>query len=264
MSSTPSLAKRRRKTLAPAPVAADLPDPTGQVGKPERIAPRSLAEDVYDTLKNDIAAFRLIPGDRFTENEICERLELSRTPVRQALFRLQQEGYVEVLFRSGWRVLPFDFDLFDQLYGLRRVLETDAVRRLSRNPSEAGKHAIAQLCELWIREPEQRVYDSPVIALQDEQFHCILVASAGNPEIARVHKEVTDRIRIVRQLDFTQHERIDATYDEHTKILQAIRNHRADAAADLIDAHIELSQIEVRKITLHQIYEARHRTQNGN
>ena len=52
--------------------------------------------------------------DRFTENELCERLGVSRTPVRQALFRLQQEGHVEVLFRSGWRVLPFDqFDQFD-------------------------------------------------------------------------------------------------------------------------------------------------------
>ena len=46
---------------------------------------------------------------------------MSRTPVRQALFKLQQEGYVEVLFRSGWRVLPFDFDQFEQLCDLHQV-----------------------------------------------------------------------------------------------------------------------------------------------
>ena len=65
---------------------------------------RSRADDVYTQLKRDIAEFRLVPGDRFTETEISVRLGVSRTPVRQALFRLQQEGFVEVLFRSGWRV----------------------------------------------------------------------------------------------------------------------------------------------------------------
>ena len=91
---------------------------------------RSRADEVHAQLKRDIAEFTLVPGDRFTENEISERLGVSRTPVRQALFRLQQEGFVEVLFRSGWRVLPFDFDQFEQLYDLRMVLETTAVHRL--------------------------------------------------------------------------------------------------------------------------------------
>ena len=52
---------------------------------------------MYEPLKRDVAEFNLVPGDRFTENEISERLGVSRTPVRQALFRLQQEGYVEGL-----------------------------------------------------------------------------------------------------------------------------------------------------------------------
>ncbi|MBT9467085.1 GntR family transcriptional regulator, partial [Hydrogenophaga sp.] len=85
---------------------------------------QSRAEAVYRQVKQDIADFRLVPGDRFTEHELCARLAVSRTPVRQALFRLQQDGLVEVMFRSGWRVLPFDFDKFDQLYDLRMVLET--------------------------------------------------------------------------------------------------------------------------------------------
>ena len=69
----------------------------------------SRADEVYAQLKHDIGEFSLVPGDRFTETEVSERLGVSRTPVRQALFKLQQEGFVEVLFRSGWRVLPFDF-----------------------------------------------------------------------------------------------------------------------------------------------------------
>ena len=76
-------------------------------------------------------------------------------------------------------------------------------------------------------------------------------------EIARVHKEVTDRIRIIRRLDFTKQARIDATYDEHAKILKAIQKKRADQAILLLRAHIATSQAEVRKITLHQVFMAR-------
>ena len=105
------------------------PRPASPPSKPKPVR-SSRADDVYAQLKRDVGEFKLVPGDRFTENEICERLGVSRTPVRQALVRLQQEGYVEVLFRSGWRVLPFDFDQFEQLYDLRMVLETTAVHRL--------------------------------------------------------------------------------------------------------------------------------------
>ena len=69
--------------------------------------------------------------------------------------------------------------------------------------------------------------------------------------------DVTDRIRIIRRLDFTKQARIDATYDEHAKILKAIQRKRGDQAAMLLRAHIETSQAEARKITLHQVHMAR-------
>ena len=94
------------------------------------------------------------------------------------------------------------------------------------------------------------------VAQWDEAFHCALVAAAGNQEMARVHRDLTDRIRIIRRLDFTKQARIDATYDEHAKILKAIRAKRGDQAAMLLRAHIETSQAEVRKITLHQVHMA--------
>ena len=97
---------------------------------PRRVAPPSLADAIYRQLKEDIFEFRLLPGDRFSEGDVAERMAASRTPVRQALFRLQQEGYVEVLFRSGWRVLPFDFKRLENLYDVRTVLEMAAVRLL--------------------------------------------------------------------------------------------------------------------------------------
>ncbi|MCZ2497793.1 FCD domain-containing protein [Xylophilus sp. Kf1] len=238
----------RPVSLVPAPPLAPKAGPA---------AFRSRAEDVYGRLKADIAGFRLLPGDRFTEGEISERLGVSRTPVRQALFRLQQEGFVEVLFRSGWRVLPFDFDEFEQLYDLRMVLETAAVHRLCENGPRVDPALVGQLAAVWLVPPEQRSADTAEVAQWDEAFHCDLVAAAGNEPMARVHRDITDRIRMIRRLDFTQPSRIAATYEEHAKILQAVRAGRADQAALLLRSHIATSQAEVRKITLHQVYLAR-------
>lgn len=219
------------------------------------------ADDVYDQLKKDVGDFKLVPGDRFSENEIGERLGVSRTPVRQALVRLQQEGYVEVLFRSGWRVLPFDFEQFEQLYDLRMILETTAVHRLCDGGPRSGVNVnralLDELVAIWLVPPAERSTDSAQVSQWDEAFHCSLVAAAGNTEMVRVHRDVTDRIRIIRRLDFTKQARIDATYEEHSKILKAIQRKRGDQAAMLLRAHIETSQAEVRKITLHQVHMAR-------
>jgi DNA-binding GntR family transcriptional regulator len=221
----------------------------------------SRADLVYEQLKRDVAEFKLVPGDRFSENEISARMGVSRTPVRQALVRLQQEEVVEVLFRSGWRVLPFDFAKFEQLYDLRMVLETAAAHRLcdtALTKSTPTNSALLDALEaIWLVPHDKRSTSTVQVSQWDEDFHCQLVAAAGNAEMARVHREVTERIRIIRRLDFTQQARIATTYEEHAKILKAIRAKRGDQAALLLRAHIETSQSEVRKITLHQVHLAR-------
>ncbi|WP_156333202.1 FCD domain-containing protein, partial [Achromobacter sp. 2789STDY5608621] len=100
-------------------------------------------------------------------------------------------------------------------------------------------------------------HDGEWLAGLDERFHTDLVAAAGNPEIARVHRAATERIRIVRRLDFTQAERITRTYAEHGAILQAILRRDAEQATALLRAHIGDSQAAVRKITLHRLYASR-------
>ena len=173
---------------------------------------------------------------------------MSRTPVRDALFRLRAKatsGRAEV----GWSVRPFDFDQLEKLYDLRLILELATVTRLcARRRRARARGAQGDLARPAGRAA--RATPSEVGAL-DEAFHTTLVAAAGNPEMARVHWEVTERIRIVRRLDFTQADRIDTTYDEHAKILRAVIHRRADQALRLLRTHIEPSKAEVRKITLH-------------
>ncbi|MEO1901124.1 MAG: GntR family transcriptional regulator [Alcanivorax sp.] len=215
----------------------------------------NLAERIYRQLKQDIFDFRLLPGDRFSENEIAERMGASRTPVREALFRLEREDYVEVLARSGWQVKPFDFKYFEELYDVRIVLECAAVRRLCEQNGPTPQ--LEALTALWSTPKEDRPRQVGPVSALDERFHEILVEAAGNQEMARIHHDLTERLRIIRRLDFTKPPRIDATYQEHSAILDAIAHRRVDQAQMLLRAHIEASRNEVRKITLHMLHEAR-------
>ena len=79
--------------------------------------------------------------------------------------------------------------------------------------------------------------------------------------MARVHREVSEKIRILRRLDFTQARRIELTYAEHGQILEAILTHRSEEAQQLLKSHIEVSQAEVHSITLHKLYAARQRVE---
>ena len=185
----------------------------------------SLAETVYAALKAELHDFHWVAGDRLSETEIAERLGVSRTPVREALFRLRNEGFLEVESKTGWFVRPIDFARLDQLYDLRIVLEGASVARLVARRDDPPE--LEQLKGEWLVPAAERLADGRAVGELDEAFHAALVRATGNEEMARVHAEVTDRIRIVRRLDFTRADRIEATYAEHAKILRAILQRRA-------------------------------------
>jgi DNA-binding GntR family transcriptional regulator len=220
--------------------------------KPPRIGER--AGHAYDRIKADILEFRLLPGDRFSEAEIALRLAMSRTPVREALLRLAGEGYVTVAPRSGWQVRLLDFKVFDDLYDVRVILETAAIGKLCEMTPQP---ALDALRSTWLIPRAQWLTDSIAVANLDEMFHTTLVLATGNAELAQLHGEVSERIRVVRRLDFLHLERIHATYQEHAQILRSVLRGRPDSAALLLRAHITASKLEVRKITLHMLYEAR-------
>lgn len=210
-----------------------------------------LSRKVYQQVRSDIFEFRLSPGARFSENEIAARARVSRTPVREALFRLEREGYLDVHPKSGWSVRPLDFDALDELYDVRVVLECEAVRKLCANEPPAP---LATLSAVWLVAPRKRLADGARVAALDEEFHGTLVAAAGNRELARMHQGITERIRIVRRLDFTHPERIIYTYLEHGQILRAILARKPARAIALLRAHIGASKAEVRKITLNRLH----------
>ena len=229
-------------------------------GAAERAKPHgNLAQTVYERIKADIFEFRLAPGTRFSENEIAQRIGVSRTPVREALYRLAQESFLEVHAKSGWSVGALDFDRFDQLYDVRLILELAALRKLCEGvPGEA----LSALRREWLVSARARLSDAKAVAALDERFHATLVAATGNSELTRIYADIAQRIRIVRRLDFTQPERIERTYEEHGEILRAVLTRKPEQASMLLRAHIEASKLEVRKISLHRLHMAQRENAN--
>ena len=224
---------------------------------PSTLAPTTLAERAYALIKQRIFDFELMPGDRFSELELAQQVRVSRTPLRQALQRLQRlqrEGFMQVFPKSGWLVTPLDFDQFDELYDFRVLIECFAVRHLCEAEERPSLKALAAV---WLVPASEREPDGRRVGQLDERFHSELVHATGNREMFKAHRELTERIRIIRRLDFTKPRRVDLTYQEHAKILRAITQRRGDEAQRLLRAHIEQSKLEVRQITLDMLYRAR-------
>jgi len=214
----------------------------------------TLSELVYQRIKTDIFDFKLMPGERFTESEIAQSYGVSRTPTRQALYRLQQEDYVEVSFRSGWMVRPLNLKYYDELYEMRIMIEQFAIQKLctqrSTELNATELDEIQNLIKIWMVEPQSYVQELKAVAQIDEDFHCALVRACGNTELAKTHQEISEKIRIIRRLDFSKTNRIQATYIEHQQILNSILQQNTEQALQQMDAHIQQSRDEVKKITL--------------
>lgn len=216
--------------------------------------PKSLSDQAYQQIKQMIFDFALMPGDRCSESDLAQRLAVSRTPLRQALQRLEREGFLQVLPKTGWQVAPLDFDTFDELYDLRVLIECHAAQQLVDAEVRTGLRTLA---DVWMVPAAMRLADGAEVGRLDEQFHADLVQASGNREMSRVHREITERIRIIRRLDFSKPARVEATYDEHARILRAITRRRGEEAQRLLRAHIEQSKLEVRRITLDMLQRAR-------
>ena len=220
----------------------------------------SLAESVHQRIRADIYDFRMMPGERYAESELATRYGVSRTPLRLALHILAREGYLNKGDgHAAWQVRPLDLDYFQDLYDLRVNLELIAIRRIC----EADPFPdFSEQRDFWLVPEDRRKLDGEAVARADEALHTALVANAGNAEMARVHRDITERIRIIRRLDFIEPARIATAFDEHAKLLRALFARKQERAEMLLKAHIDASRAEIRHLTLHRLAEAaRQRTQ---
>ncbi|WP_454915605.1 GntR family transcriptional regulator [Xanthobacter sediminis] len=240
-----------------------LSDPPSALAVPAlREGERStLSRDVHARLKQAIFDFRMPPGQRYCEQELAAALDVSRTPLRLALHVLAHEGYlINVGGHSAWMVRPLDLPYYEDLYDFRVEIEVLAWRRACASGSAP---ALRDLRRFWTVPRRQRSGDARHVGERDEAFHRALVELFGNRAMLRSFEELTDRIRIIRRLDFTSPERIATTYGEHAALLGAVEAADADRAERLIRAHIEASRVEIRRITFHHMSVAASAVQPG-
>lgn len=219
-----------------------------------------LSNGIYQKIKDDIFDFRMAPGQRFSENDIAREMDVSRTPVREALMALRREGYLEVVARSGWRVSPLDFERLEEFYELRILLEVNAIARLCSKPDN---HHIDNMKQTWCVPPDRRETNWRKAAELDKQFHHALMVGGGNREMTRTHDYVMEHINIIRRIDFTQDERINVAYGEHERIITAVALGDKDRAQLMLRQHIESSKTQAQAITIKMLETAKRRFQEA-
>jgi len=178
----------------------------------------------YDRLKT-----ALLVGDhplnrRLAEERLAAQLGVSRTPVREALLRLDAEGLVERSPEGGWYPTAPDVSVVHDLYEVRLVLELQGLRR----PLQGGRSTahdpglLEPLRDEWRRLAEDVPAPDPGFVTMDEDFHVRLAASSGNPSLADLLRMVNERIRMVRMHDFLTEERVRRTISQHLEIIEAV------------------------------------------
>lgn len=202
--------------------------------------PEPLAAQAYRTLKHRLLVgdFRL--GVRLAEAALGEQLDMSRTPVREALSRLHAEGLVVRHDEGGFAPAAPDLHSIAELYEVRRSLEFTALAR--------GGHDVGPLTTLrddWLAlQATARIEltEGPEFVLHDEDFHVRLAAAAGNHTLVDYLVTVNERIRIVRMHDFLTADRIGATIAEHLSIVSHLLDQGPDTTRPLLDHHLAVSE----------------------
>ena len=166
-------------------------------------------------------------------------LDVSRTPVREALSRLHVEGLVERHPDGGYAPSVPDLDEIVELYEVRGHLEEATVVKDHHDRAQ-----VLTLRDEWsaMGSDPQAVTADPEFVLLDEDFHLRLAASAGNRSLVSVLAGVNERIRIVRVHDFLARERVVATIEQHLGIVEAVLAGRPDAAVRALRGHLQESR----------------------
>ncbi|MFG2681515.1 GntR family transcriptional regulator [Streptomyces sp. NPDC048392] len=207
--------------------------PQGAVPRLERPGP--LRDRVYEALLELITTRALRPGQHLVESELAGHLGVSRQPVREALQRLNTEGWVDLRPAQGAFVHEPTEEEADQLLTVRTLLEAEAARLAAANASSAGVAALEELCEEGERAVAAEDVDATVAF--NARFHGKVMELAGNAVLAELAAQVDRRVRwyytpVARQ-------RGRQSWIEHRKLIAAITDRDEQSATRLMREHTE-------------------------
>ena len=217
---------------------------------PKRAATTSLVDEAYEQIHRRILDNAWPPGHRALEQEVALALGMSRTPVREALLRLQNEGLVEVIPRHGMRVLPVSPNDMREIYQILTALECMAAELLAqRQPS--GKELEPLVAATKAMDKALKAGDLEAWAAADESFHKQLVELAGNRQLQATVMNYWDRAHRARMVTLRLRPKPVNSTREHRALVDRIAAGDADGAAQVFRAHRQRAGRELLAIFEH-------------
>jgi DNA-binding GntR family transcriptional regulator len=201
----------------------------------------SVAEQVYEHLRNAIVSGQIAQGERVVELQIARSLRTSRAPVREAVNRLLQDGLLEARTHFGPSVIQMTLPKMRYLYDLRVAIETLAVRYLTASRNEVDFKPLRALIEDM--RHAARKGDVMAVVEAELRFHETMCELGGNPYVSRVGRMIDGQLRMALAVDNANYEDLADVAAEHEPVLAAIESGDAIRATAILTTHI-LSSLE--------------------
>jgi DNA-binding GntR family transcriptional regulator len=206
--------------------------------------PRDLAKEAYVSLREEISDGTLSPGTRITETDISERLNMSRTPVREAIYKLESEGLLTHVPRSGLVVTRLDHQMIMELYTLREALEGTAARLAAQHASDIEIEALTELIE----KAGAQLSDGKEFAGLSDKIHGLIYLAAHNRFLLRSLENIASTLSLLPRLSGGS-AMLAEWHRQHQLIVAAIQNRDPDAAEAAARTHIRTA----RKLRLERL-----------
>lgn len=205
-------------------------------------------EHAYRRIRAAIQSGELKPGERLREMDLAESIGLSRTPVREALARLESEGLVIHDATRGIMVAELDYSMVTELYFMREVLEGTAARLTARHASEVEVSILEDLCRQY--EGAIKAGNETALAASNRRFHDTLYRCSHNRYLVNMLTVLHDALSLLGSTTLKSRERAAETLAEHQAVVAAIKQRDPDAAEQALRAHIRAAQ----KVRMKQLF----------
>lgn len=201
------------------------------------IAPtQPIRETVYQQLKLAVLTGAFAAGERLLEHDIAKKLQVSRTPVREALKRLEAEGLLEALPKQGLAVKEYSHDDIREIYMIREALECLAAEFAAINATDAD----VALLEGLVEEMDRLDNDADAVRIM-EVHRCFSEAynrASHMPTLVHLIESLKDQVARFRGVSLSSRERRTETRKEHKELLEALRLRDPERASALTHVHI--------------------------
>jgi DNA-binding GntR family transcriptional regulator len=198
-----------------------------------------MREEVQERLRDAILSVRFLPGQALSENEIVDMLHVSRTPVREALQRLANEGLIHVVPQVGTFVARMDLARIREALFMREALECAALARVPAKLRKDDEKALLRIVSDHRRAIREA--DAAAIFAADDAFHRTLLGLAGVPGAWRYVREAREMHRRVRALSHAEYDSARRSVAQHADVVAELAAGRKSAAIDLLRAHIRMN-----------------------